>query len=384
MRYIAFLAALIAALTLSPTAAAATDWAWPVRGDVVTPYKNGDDPYASGQHRGIDIAAPVGARVAAATGGQVTYVGVAGSSGLTVGVRTDDGRFDVSYLHLSAAAVREGDSVARGAPIGAVGTSGHRSVDRPHLHFGVREARDRHAYRDPLDFLPPLASPVVEPPSAVPVTSPDPVTAPPAGAPVLARAPEGAAAPAPGAPPVWAAVAGLAAPGGVQQALPAEAGTATPGHAAAAPAGATPVASGERRTVPGSGPATAQVPGADRVAAPARAGAQVTRADLSQPVRSPVADRPATRPEHGRSDGGLSTPTAGPDGGAPEARVALPHRPRVTPHRETGGLNLGWLAAVVGLVAAATCLGRPRATRRVARTGRGALGAVLRPLAGRG
>src|SRR5687768_3493720 len=133
MRYIAFLAALVAALTFSPSAAAASDWAWPVRGDVVTPYKNGDDPYASGQHRGIDIAAPVGARVEAAIGGRVTYAGVAGSSGLTVGVRTDDGRFDVSYLHLAAAAVREGDRVERGAAIGAVGTSGRRSIERPHL-----------------------------------------------------------------------------------------------------------------------------------------------------------------------------------------------------------------------------------------------------------
>src|SRR5437764_4537449 len=33
-------------------AAAAGGWTWPVRGPVITPYRNGDDPYAAGQHRG--------------------------------------------------------------------------------------------------------------------------------------------------------------------------------------------------------------------------------------------------------------------------------------------------------------------------------------------
>src|SRR5215207_1225923 len=113
MKRIAFLAALATALLL-PSSAAAANWTWPVRGDVVSKYRNGDDPYAGGQHRGIDIAAPVGTRMGAAAGGRVRYVGVAGDSGLTVTVRTGDGRYDVSYLHLSRAAVREGDAVGGG------------------------------------------------------------------------------------------------------------------------------------------------------------------------------------------------------------------------------------------------------------------------------
>src|SRR5688500_10400468 len=159
MRRIAFLAALGAALTLPPpsTALGATGWSWPVRGDIVTPYRNGDDPYAAGQHRGIDITAPVGARVGSATAGRVVHAGTVGSSGLTGTVRTSDGRHDVSYLHLSSLAVAEGDSVAEGQEIGAVGVSGRRSADDPHLHFGVREAGTDHAYRDPMEFLPPLA-----------------------------------------------------------------------------------------------------------------------------------------------------------------------------------------------------------------------------------
>ena len=75
--------ALACLLLFAPPASAASDWRWPVRGPVITPYRNGSDPYAGGQHRGIDIGAPTGTPVIAATGGTVTYAGLAGSSGLT-------------------------------------------------------------------------------------------------------------------------------------------------------------------------------------------------------------------------------------------------------------------------------------------------------------
>ena len=161
-------------------------WTWPVRGEVVTPYRNGSDPYASGQHRGVDLAAPVGARVVSATAGTVRFAGVAGSSGLTVSVRTADGRFDTSYLHLATAAVRSGDRVSAGEGVGTVGTSGRRSAAQPHLHFGVREAGSRHAYRNPLEFLPPL--PPVPTPDA-PRGAPLPVGAPVHTAPAPVRVP---------------------------------------------------------------------------------------------------------------------------------------------------------------------------------------------------
>jgi hypothetical protein len=187
---------LIAFLALPPTADAA--WVWPVSGEVITPYRNGTDPYATGQHRGIDISAPVGAPVVAAAGGDVRFAGTAGSSGVTISIRTGDG-YDTSYLHLSALDVRAGSHVSAGDRIGAVGTTGSRSAVPPHLHFGVRDAGTRHAYHDPLAFLPPAppARPTPEPPTPAPAPRPAPTPPSPMPAPAPHAAPGSRRAPTP-------------------------------------------------------------------------------------------------------------------------------------------------------------------------------------------
>ncbi len=73
----------------APPALAA--WTWPLAGEVITPYRNGADPYAGGQHRGVDIAGAVGTAVVAAAAGEVLFAGTAGSSGVTVSIRTGAG-----------------------------------------------------------------------------------------------------------------------------------------------------------------------------------------------------------------------------------------------------------------------------------------------------
>lgn len=307
------LAALVVALNLTaPAAHAAGDWTWPVRGDVITGYRNGDDAYASGQHRGIDIAAHAGDAVVAAAGGTVTFAGVAGSSGLTVAVRTSDGRFDTSYLHLSSAAVAKGDAVGAGDRLGAVGTSGRRSADAPHLHFGVREAGSRHAYRDPLTLLLPPAG---ERPAPSPRQVPVPVVAPEPAAPATA--------------PVAAAVPALSV-------LP----SLTPVPARA------PVAAVRRAPRPA---VASMRPHALPSGDPARSGP-------AAPVRPP---HPGSRPApHGhtpqrRHAAGL--------GSGPRSTVAAPRgesRPVAAPRGRPGGIDVGWLAACVGLVGAAAALGR--------------------------
>ncbi len=88
--------------------------------------------------------------------------------------------------------MRPGERVSAGRRLGVVGTSGVRSAAAPHLHFGVREAGSRHAYRDPLSLLPPAGTPAPEAPAAAPAPEPVPV------APVVAPVPAPRALPSPG------------------------------------------------------------------------------------------------------------------------------------------------------------------------------------------
>jgi hypothetical protein len=331
----------------APPAGAAPPWRWPVAGPVITPYANGSDPYARGQHRGVDVAAPVGTPVVAASGGVVTFAGVAGSSGLVVGVRTDDG-FDTSYLHLSSAAVRPGDRVAPGAAIGRVGISGRRSAAEPHLHFGVREAGTRFAYRDPLDFLPvPPPAPAAPEPAPVPV----PVAAP-ASRPTLPHAVALGALPR---------AASLALP------LPRTASLALPlGPPARSPLPAPPLApvaslpSGRARALRISGRRLAG-PSPERTAALARReheGAASRRAHGG--ARAPVS---ATR---GHAQLTVPRPSMGPSPAAANDPGGLGSgvRARRTARRTGAGIDIGWLAACIAMVATAAILARPRATTR--------------------
>lgn len=318
---LAFLVALV-----FPGPAHAGNWTWPVSGEVITAYRNGGDPYAGGQHRGIDIAAPAGERVVAATAGTVTFAGVAGSSGLTVSVRTADGGFDVSYLHLADLAVREGDAVRAGGALGAVGTSGRRSADRPHLHFGVREAGERHAYLDPLDFLgdppPPRGEPREPAPAPAPSEAPaEPRGAPPATAPAPAGAPSGGPATNPAS-------------------QPSPVRTPGPGPLPVPSAGADPFA---------RGPADRHAVATAAWAGPSRHGHLRAR-----PLRSPNAGL-----RHGHT--GQPSPAVGP--GPVRAVVEAESRPTgraplTRAPRRDGGVDVGWLVACLGLLLSATVLGR--------------------------
>lgn len=127
-------------------------WPWPLLGEVVTPYRNGSDRYAAGQHRGLDIAAPVGTRVLAIVDGRVSFSGRLPDGGETVTVTSADGRWLISNLHLSRRIAARGDTVRAGSVLGRTGTSGRRSAAASHLHLGVRRAADG-AYVDPATLL---------------------------------------------------------------------------------------------------------------------------------------------------------------------------------------------------------------------------------------
>jgi hypothetical protein len=266
MRVLAALVSAVVFFGLSAPAAADGGWVWPVEGLVLTPYSNDNArPYAGGMHRGIDIAAGVGTGVVAARAGTVTHAGVVGSSGLTLSVRTGDGRYVTSYLHLSAIALKEGETVTAGARIGEVGTSGRRSVQEPHLHFGVRLADREDQYVDPLSLLPSPAAPSVAP--AAPVRAPVPLRA--ERQPVPVRAPVAVRVPViPRARPVAAPV--RVRPRGTLQ--PGAAWAPAPMPVRTAPAGARSRSAAPRRVPAGPEPGMAPAP-ATRPPAPDRASA---------------------------------------------------------------------------------------------------------------
>ncbi len=167
-RLVALLPVLIALQAGVPPALA---WTWPVDGPVLRPFVLGDDPYAAGQHRGIDVGATAGAPVRAPAAGAVTFAGTVPGGGRTVTIQTADG-YSVTLVHLGSFVVGRGAAVAEGATVGTVGPSGEPELGEPYVHLGVRETSDEHGYVDPLAFLPALAA---EPPPEVDAPVADPV-----------------------------------------------------------------------------------------------------------------------------------------------------------------------------------------------------------------
>lgn len=82
-------------------------------------------------HAGIDLGAPMGTPVLAATSGQVVMADQMGGYGLAVVVEAGNQRN--LYGHLSGIAVQPGEKVAQGAILGWVGSTGNSTG--PHLHF---------------------------------------------------------------------------------------------------------------------------------------------------------------------------------------------------------------------------------------------------------
>ena len=98
-------------------------------------------------HSGMDIAAPVGAKVVAPLEGTVIDTGNYFFNGNTVFV--DHGRGMISmYCHLSAIDVKPGQHVAAGTTLGEVGMTGR--VTGPHLHWALNLNR---AWVDPELFV---------------------------------------------------------------------------------------------------------------------------------------------------------------------------------------------------------------------------------------
>ena len=312
-------------------------WEWPVSGEVITSYRNGTDPYASGQHRGIDIAAPVGAAVRAAAGGEVRFAGTAGLVGAD-GQRPHGRRL----RHLVPAPVlgvrTRGHAGGRGRPAGRRRHHGHPLGRRaaPALRR-PRRAASRHAYHDPLRFLPP-------PPAAS-----RPPAAPPAPAPSRRRRhPRRHRRPCPARRPARA----------TRRARHRSAAERRARHRSAA-------------ACPGRHPSGGAAPRRAPVAQRAPRRGAVRRAGSTRPGgRSRAPSNALTVSER-------ATPALA---GGRIARAEGAHVPRPAGDH---GPNLGWALACAGLLLAAGVLGLTEDGRRGTRRTRARLAGALRPLLGR-
>jgi hypothetical protein len=186
----------VALAGLVPSAPAAA-WTWPADGAVLRPFGLGADPYAGGQHRGIDVAGVEGAAIRAPASGTVTFAGSLPTYGRGMTIQTESG-YLVTLVHLGALEVEKGAVVAEGAAVGTMGWSGTPEHEVPSVHLGIRRAGEAEVYVDPLGLLPPRTAPGPAPPDPAPAPAP---IAPPAPTPVPAPAPVTPPAPAPVAPP---------------------------------------------------------------------------------------------------------------------------------------------------------------------------------------
>jgi murein DD-endopeptidase MepM/ murein hydrolase activator NlpD len=123
--------------------------AWPAAGEVTSGYGLRVHPIFGDRrmHTGLDIAAPQGAPVFAASGAVVAYVGALSGYGNVVAL-DHGGGLATTYNHLSGSFVVSGQRVGRGDHIAAVGCTGF--CTGPHLHF---EVRVNGAPVDPMPYL---------------------------------------------------------------------------------------------------------------------------------------------------------------------------------------------------------------------------------------
>ncbi len=119
---------------------------WPLAGTLLSRFGAKGDGQVND---GVDLGAPLGTPVKAATDGVVVYAG--SEIGVYGGLVLIDhgGGWISAYGHLGRLDVKRGVRVARGQVIGGVGETGY--VETPQLHFELR--RDRKPV-DPLTHLP--------------------------------------------------------------------------------------------------------------------------------------------------------------------------------------------------------------------------------------
>lgn len=145
----------LVALSGEPALGRDAGWRMPLQGAVARGFATTPAaPYARGQRRGVDLAAPPGTTVRSACAGSVSFTGrVPGGDG-ALGVSVRCGPLTATHLGLSSLRVGRGRSVGAGHRLGILGPAGT-------LRLGARVTTRRFGYLDPLalmggEGLPPL------------------------------------------------------------------------------------------------------------------------------------------------------------------------------------------------------------------------------------
>ncbi|MEU5521121.1 M23 family metallopeptidase [Streptomyces sp. NPDC047860] len=105
--------------------------------------------WSSGQHTGLDFAAPTGTLIKAVHTGTITSAGWDGSYGYKTVLTLDDGT-EIWYAHQSSISVSVGQKVNTGDVIGRVGSTGNSTG--AHLHLEVHSGGSSSGI-DPMAWL---------------------------------------------------------------------------------------------------------------------------------------------------------------------------------------------------------------------------------------
>ncbi|MDR4996162.1 M23 family metallopeptidase [Bacillus altitudinis] len=147
MKKYCFICASCFLLIFSPFAHAqeTSEWVEPIKGEVTDLFGT-----RGGSHMGLDIAAPEGESIFAASDGEISRSYVSNTYGEVVFIQHPNG-YETVYAHLHERFVKKGDHVEAGQPIGIIGNTG--ASRGTHLHFEVHRGHWSVSKEDAVDPL---------------------------------------------------------------------------------------------------------------------------------------------------------------------------------------------------------------------------------------
>ena len=104
------------------------------------------------QHKGVDIAIPVGTKLYSAVKGTVTVARYSDSAGYMVTIQNDNG-WTVTFMHMNNFAVRSGQNVEQGDYVGESGNTGNSTGTHLHLEASLSQSWNCNTFLSPGNCL---------------------------------------------------------------------------------------------------------------------------------------------------------------------------------------------------------------------------------------